>query len=160
MTATTEKKEITLKPDVQALAEKIRQDMKLDKTGVAVVSPDLYVQTLPEGLTKETVKLLSEHNSRWVAAGGLALGQESIPVMKKHKDLNQTTLVVPTIGKDNFAFAFDRSKEVRAPGAEESTTKYGILAASLNIYNDGANVGEVKKVKQLLSNEALEAFGS
>lgn len=158
--ATKETTKPVVKSEVADLAELIRKDIKLDHTsGVATVSADLYVKTLPEGLSKEVVQQVQQHNSLFAAAGLLALGEESIATMKKHKGLDKTSLEVGATGKDSFSFQFARSKEVRDVSSGETSTKFGAGSVGFNMYGVGSR-GEVKKVKNLLAERAAEALGS
>lgn len=137
------------------LAAKIKKEIKIDaKTGQATVPDELYVTLLPEGVTKEVVQALDDHNTLFGAAAYLALGEASLPQMKKHKDLNEVNIAIPTVGKSAFKGVFERSSQVRAPGATESTTKYGTGAMKLDFYGGAQHRGEFKKVRDHLTDQA------
>lgn len=146
---TTETK-IEIKPEVTALAAKIKPLLKLDpKTGIVTAEPNMYVSLLPEGLTEDTLKALSKHNAQFVPAIGLALGEHTLPAMKKHSDLLETKLVVPTTGGDKFNFALARTTMSGAPGAER-TEKFGHFTANHQM-RAARNVGQFAQVRAHLS---------
>ena len=148
-----------IKQATRDLADRIKKDIKIDpKTGKAEVPADLYVNTLPEGVTKEHVEAIDNHNTLFASAAYLALGEEALPVLKKHKALTEVTVEIPTVGKSSFNGIFERSSQVRAPGATESTTKYGTGSMKLDFYGGAQNRGEFKKVKDFLVDKAAAAL--
>lgn len=148
-----------IKAEIVQLADKIKKEITIDgSTGVATVPKELYANTLPDGLTVDTIKQLQDHNSQFAAASYMALGEASIPVMKKHKDLDRSTLDIPTVGKDHFSLTFDRSGEVRAPGGGDPKTVYGTGRVAFNMYGT-KNRGELSKVRDMLSEKAAAALG-
>jgi hypothetical protein len=148
-----------IKQATRDLADRIRKEIKIDpKTGKAEVPADLYVNTLPEGVTKEHVEAVDNHNTLFAAASYLALGEEAIPVFKKHKNLNEVTVEIPTVGKSKFEGIFERSSQVRAPGATEATTKYGTGSMKLDFYGGAQHRGEFKKVRDHLVDQAASTL--
>ena len=149
-----------VKLHILELSERLQSEITLDKkTGVGTVAEGTYERLLPGGIDMDTVKKINEHNQAMVAAGTHALGVVSIPVMKKDNDLGRTTLVIPTVGKDYMGFAFDRSREVRAPGSDTPVTKFGSTTQEIVTYGT-KNRGDLAKVKSELAEMALDAFGS
>lgn len=148
----------SIKDNVRALADSIGKGLTVAKDGTVTIAENVYVQSLPEGLTPDLAKQLQEHNMAFAAGGLLALGEKAIPVMKKHGDIERVALSVPTVGKDSFEYSFARRTETSIGGGEPHVT-YGHGAVKFSMYGTGAR-GEVKKVKAELSEKALEAFGS
>jgi hypothetical protein len=149
---TTETKTAEIKPEVTALAAKIKPLLKLDpKTGLITAEPDLYLSLLPEGLTKETLTALSKHNAQFVPATGLAMGELLLPAMKKHSDLENGTLTVPTVAGDKFSFAIARNHSVPAFGGKgEPTEKFGHFTAKHEM-RAARNSGQFAQVRTHLS---------
>ena len=148
-----------IKQEILNLAEAIKADMKVDANGVATVGPDLYERLLPEGLTVDIIQQVKDHDTKMVAAVPLALGEMSIPVMKKNKGLEKTTLVVPTVGKDTIGATFRR--ELVSPNPAEpgtTVTTHGSVRVEMTQYANGSR-GELAKVKTALRDMAWEAFG-
>ena len=148
---------------VLELTERISHGLTMDKkTGIAAVDEKTYVNLLPEGLTEEIVKQVQVHNMNFVAASLNALGEASIPVFKKQKDLPSTTLTVPMIGKDSITVNMERSSMV--PGKDEAgnpttTEKFGTSSVKMDIYGVHKR-GDLLKVKRLLAESAQAAFGN
>lgn len=152
--STSEKPEI--KAEVLELAEKLRKDITVAKNGEGAVPEGFYEKLLPEGVSMDQLKSIQAHNTNLIAAAGLVFGEKSIEVLKSHKDLEQTSLTIPTVGKDNLGFNFTRTRQV--PGDGGTVTKYGSLSVKAETYGTGSR-GQLLKVKQQLSEAATSAFG-
>jgi hypothetical protein len=153
-----------IKKPVTDLAAAFKKEITLDaKTGIATITPDTYEKLLPATITKESIEALQEYNSNVVAAATLALGELSIPAMKKHKDLDDVKLEIPMIGKDTLNVSFARARQVpnpqRGDGDPATLTKFGSASVSFDMYSTGPR-GELKKVKALLTEQAKAAFGN
>lgn len=156
--ATDIKAKADIKPEIRDLAARIKDNIAIEGN-TASVDKDLFVRLLPEGVTEDMVKRYQEHTTQVIAATSLALGQAAIPAMKKHKDLDNLTLNMPLVGKDNLQVNFKRQDEVGAPGAAEKTTKFGVVSAKMQIYGTKTR-GEFAKVREELSQDATDAYGS
>jgi hypothetical protein len=145
-------------PRVRSLADTLKAEITVDKkTGTSTPSADYLEKTLPEGLTVDHIKATFDHVQDLVAAGTLALGELSTPVMKKDESLTRTSLVLPLTGKNHIGVVFDRTREVRAPGSDTPVTKYGSSTQEVVIYG-AKNRGELAKVKDELADLAMAAF--
>ncbi len=152
-----------LKQEVLDLSQTIAKGLTLDtKNNTVTAAEGLYESILPEGITMDYLERVQAHNTDVIAATQLAVGRIAIPAMHKHADLNKVTLSLPTVGKDTFDFAFDRSRQVRdgAPTDKDAgmKTKYGASTVSVDIYGAGSR-GSLAAVKALLSVEATETLG-
>jgi hypothetical protein len=151
---------IVFKPETRELADKIKSHIHIDpKTGIA--DPEklktAYVDTLPEGITADVALAIDNHNTRFAAAGFLALGETGVPFLKKHKSINEVQATFPTVGKSKFEGVFERSSQVRAPG-QEPTTKFGTGSLKLDFYGGSQSRGEFKKVRDHLTDLAASAL--
>ena len=151
-------KEITISPEVKAMADAIKKEIKIEG-GTAVVPSDLYVKTLPEGLSEEQVKAVQKHNSNFYPAATLAVGDLSIPVFKKDKALESVSGEFKMIGRDHFDVTINRSRESRNPSNGEVSTTYGAVSATLATHGAKVSRGQMNEVKQHLQKAALAAFG-
>jgi hypothetical protein len=86
--------------------------------------------------------------------------------MQANKELERSTLELPTIGKDGFDFTYDRSRQVQTPernadGSVTAGTKtaFGSLRVGYKTYGTKSR-GELLKVKEQLANDAAKVFGS
>lgn len=149
-----------IKENIRGLADTIKTELSLSEEGVFSVDAKMFENTLPEGLTMETVKKYQEHTADLVTAAGLALGEAGIDAMKKDKRLDQVSLEF-NAGKDTIGGVFQRSKEVRSgiTADAEMMTKYGILNMKVGV-NAHANKGSLKKVRAHLSEEAKKILAS
>jgi hypothetical protein len=149
--------EVQLKAEVLAMVDKIESGIKLDhKTGIATADENLYESLLPEGLSPETVKAVSTHNSNFIAAGTYAFGNVAVKAMAKHKDLEKASAEIKMAGRDVLNLNIDRSKTYtdHLHGSGE-TVKYGVVSASYDV-RAGKNSGELKKARTLVAEFAMQ----
>lgn len=152
------KEDSKISSEVQALATKIKSHIKLDGDKVTVPT-DLYVTTLPEELSEETVKAVQKHNSFFFPAATLAVGDIAVAAMKKDKKLEAVTGEFKMVGRDHFDVTINRTKETRNPSNGETSTVYGAVSASMTTHSAKVSRGEMSHVKQHLQEAALKAFG-
>jgi hypothetical protein len=174
MTTTTD---IKFKPTTTELSAEIKKEMKLDpKTGVGSVTEGWYVNNLGRAVPDDIkakypgiendvvpiIKSVQDHNTIVAAAAGLAFGQMSEAVMKDNKEIERTTMDLPTLGKDGFDFTYDRTKQVpdrTADGTVGTKTVHGSLRVGYRTYGTKSR-GELLKVKEQLATDAAKVFGS
>ena len=163
-----------IKQEVLDLAAKLKSGLPVAKDGTTSSEEGLFEKTVEEGirahLTKELNDVLPEgaplailqagqkHKTTFIAAAGHAFGSNSLDVMKKNAELNQTSVSIPTIGKDSIDLSFQRSVTSPNPAGGEAVTKYGRLSVKVNEYGAGSR-GQLLKVKQELSEKAAAVFG-
>lgn len=149
-----------IKQATRELADRIAKHIKIDpKTGLVDQEQvkTVFVDTLPEGLTKEHVEALDTHIPLFAAASYLALGETAVPFFKKHKTFDEVAIEFPTVGKSKFEGIFERSSMVRAPG-QEPTAKFGTGSMKLDFYGLAASRGEFKKVRDHLTELATSTL--
>lgn len=150
---------MSLKEPTMKMFDVVAKTLQIDEsTGVGTVSKETYEQTLPEGITIDTVKTLQEHNGYFIAAASKALGEAAIPVLKKNAELEKVTLSIPVGHKDQINIDFQRSRQVPDRESNGTKTKHGVLMASYDMYGS-KSVGDLKKVKTELAEAALKALG-
>lgn len=149
-----------LKQITTDLSDKIKKAIKINlKDGRAddELLKDVYVSTLPEGLTKEIIEQVDQHNTVFGPAALKALGDVSTPLMKKHPNLVKTELKIPTVDKSFFSAVFEHTAMVRAPG-KEPAPKHGVGTVKLDWYGASSHRGEYKKVKDQLADNAASVL--
>lgn len=147
-----------IKQEVLDLAAKLKAGISVAKDGSVTVEPDLFKNNLPEGVDAAVLEAAQKHTSTFIAAAAHVLGEQSIAIMKKNAEVQQTSVSIPTIGKDTIDLSFQRQRSVPAPDGNGTNVKYGSLSAKVNIYGAGSR-GQLLKVKQELSDKATAAFG-
>lgn len=149
-----------VRQEIINMAEAIRADLKIDhETSAATVGKDLYERMLPEGLDKKTVEMLQTHNAEFATACALALGESTIPVMKKHAGLERVNLSVPATGKDAFNLTFERKRMVSAGfGSGEQREKFGVVTTEFKMYGTGKR-GDLRAVYDHLEAKAAKSLG-
>ncbi len=150
----------SISPEIKDLAAKIKDGLTF-QDGRISVDPETYVSTLPEGMTKESVKALHDHNSHFYSAATLAVGEMAIEHMKKDKKLEAVEASVPLYGKDTFDLTIERSRTFANPqDKDKPTTTYANVKATLVTQSARAARGTMNQVRQELAASALAAFGS
>lgn len=148
-----------IKTNIRELADKLKTNLVIDPaTGVASVPEEWYVQNLPEGLSADTYKQLSEHNTDVLAAAALANGEAAIDAFKKNKELERVSLSLPLVGKDTIGVVTDRTYNARNVQSGEVTVKYGRTSASFDIYAADNGRGDLKKIREHLYSTAAAAL--
>lgn len=148
-----------IRQETRDLAVRLKSAISIDpKTGLATIKDGTYQEHLPEGLTVEHVKALQLHNSNVAAAATLALGEEAIPLMKKHKDLERVSLEIPAVGKDKFEVVIDRHQVGRNPADGKEIDTYGATRVKYVTYGVKPR-GEMGKVRAQLAALAMDALG-
>lgn len=143
---------------VQAMADQIGAAIQIDtKAGTATVTEGLYDKTLPDGLTPEVVKAVSDHNTTFVAAGTLAFGKASVEAMKGSKKLETLELDIPMGHKDNLGLHTSRNVTVTAPGSDTKIEKFGVVKATYEV-RAGKNGGQLKAARQTVADLAVAAL--
>jgi len=148
--------------EVMDLVAKLAPLTTLDKsTGIATVEEGTYVKLLPEGLTQEMCEQVQDHTKNMVAAALHTLGTVSIPAFKSNKDLTDTYLSVPMIKKDSIEVKMNRVSMVPgkdADGKDITRESFGTTSVKIDTYGVGKR-GDLKKIKEMMAEEATKALG-
>lgn len=157
-------KKLTLKDDTAALSAAIQAGLKLDKAGNLTEeakdhAKTIYAKSLPEGVTIEQVETIDKFNTTFGAAALHAVGEVSIPVMKKNADLQQVGVSFNTAGKNAFDVIFNRETKSRNPKTGEDILGFGGSSLKFDMYGAGNSRGEVKVVRQILADKAAAVLG-
>ncbi len=146
--------------NVSDLAAKIKKSIKVDnKTGVSEVQDDVWESTLPEGLTKEQIKAVKNHETNFVAATTMAVGDLALAAMKKNHELDEVSASVGMYGYDKVQVNVMRQDEypnLRNPDAGP-IVKLGATRTKFSVHG-GKNAGELKKVFAYITEEAQKAL--
>lgn len=154
----TETKAASVKDEVLEMAAKIEAGITMDaKTGEGK-EDGLYETTLPEHLTMETIKAVSDHNTTFIAAGAYAFGKLAIDAMKDNKDLPSANLEVKMGGRDTVSYNVDRSKEFSNHlGDGVATIKHAVVTTSYDV-RAGKNGGQLKAARQAIGEMGMNAL--
>ena len=153
--------DVKVPSEVLEIANAAKAKMKADG-GMVELDKEFYAETLPEGLTMDTVKQLQKHNANVVAGVGMAFGEVSIEAMKKDKQLKETQFST-NIGKDTvggvFRREYEKSMGIPKDGEERKTeTAYGQLNMSYKVHGAAGSRGALKKVRDGLNAMARDAL--
>lgn len=156
---TEKSKSATLHHDVEGMSGILQKDIVVDgKAGTAMAKDTLYKDNLPEGITMETVKAISDYNTTFVAAGAHAFGVVATEAAKTHKKLEKVSIDIPMGFKDNVSYTFDRMKVVpNRFGNGEDITKYGVLHTSYEV-RAGKNGAQLKAARAVINELAAAAL--
>ena len=152
---------MSLKPEVAALAEKIKTGLELNnQTGLGAPKADvnLYEQNLPEHLSMDQVVAVGDYNTTFNAAGTDAAGQLAVEAMRDNKSLERVTFEIPMAAKDLLSVNVDRHKTFtnHLTGGGE-THKYGVVSTAYEV-QAGKNAGQLKKARTLIGEFGAEAL--
>ncbi len=145
----------------QAVAANIQAAITFDDDGAGVlpetfVADNLALASGSEELSIETVKLVQTTSSNLAVGLALGLGNASLDLMSKNKNLDRTNAALE-FGNDLIRASVDREMTVRVPGTNEEKKKYGNTSVKLES-GAVAKRGELKRVLTHVSDNFAAAF--
>jgi hypothetical protein len=150
-----------VKPEVLDFSGKVQKELSIDnKTGV--VTGDLqkvYDANLPDGITTDTVKKLSEYDGTVVNGTIHAVGTMAVSAMAKHAGLNRVEGEFQFGHRANLNVAVNRKREVVNNFSEnkETIVKHGAISAEVH-FRAGRNNSQLTAVKQTVASAAADAL--
>jgi hypothetical protein len=163
MSTIAEKEKVVKTPEITAevldLSGKLQKEIKIDREGVGLIDSEAYVNSLPEGITRETIEIIQKHNTTFIAAGLHAFGTKAIDMAKKHDGMTSASLSIATVGKDTIDYNWKRTREVPSPGTSETKTTYGTTTIGVTTHAT-SNTGELARIKKTLTAQAFAALGN
>lgn len=148
-----------ISPEVIALADKLQPYFTV-VDNKPTISQAGYLETLSEGVTPEMVQKVVEHDSIFLPAVKLAYGRVSKDTLEKDDTIQALSVEVPMGGRNHFDMTYRRSQTFPNSVGGEPITKYGVIKSNLVTQSAIASRGEMSKVSDFLSAEALKAFSS
>jgi hypothetical protein len=148
-------KPIKLSQAVLDLSAKISKCISVDSDGYGSETSPAYESNLPEDLTMDIVNSVGDYNTTFIAAGSHAFGNAAIEAMSHNNNLKEANMKIAMGGKDSVTYGFDRSKVFHNGLTDSDVEKFGVM----NIHTEfvaGKNSGQLKKVRNLLNEVALE----
>ena len=147
-----------LKDEIIELATKLEKGIIVDpKTGVTLEKDDLYESNLPQGLTIDTIKQVSDYNTSFIAAGTYAFGKLAVEAMAGNKELSTITAELKMGIKDSLSLNIERKKEfVNRLGDGATVEKYGAITASYDVRSGKGSSGQLKAARNVIG-ELAEA---
>ena len=143
---------------VKQVGEQLAQRLAVDAEGSIQTTAELFAETLPEGVTLESV--IAGQNATQDFADGLGLAVKilGLPALKANPELAAITVAGAAAGNDKIAVQLLRSRDGRNPQTGEVTTKHGVLSLSY-VTGIGAKRGNLKRIQEATSAEAAAIFG-
>lgn len=152
-----------IKPAIAELSASIQKSITIDaKAATVSVSPTVYVENMPEGVTLESVSAVREYDTNFVTATAHALGTMGVSTMAKHPSLTRLEAEFDMGHKGNsVTHSIDRKKvtidQLHNKGAE--ITKFGTMSTTVE-FAAGKNSGQLKAARKTISDAAMAAFGN
>jgi len=130
-----------------SLIEAIRASLEGVETGVATSKGDVFLDTLPEGVTADHVEKINAHITDVTAASAEATGIAYAAALKANPELESLVAKVPLGAFGEASFKVVGQQEVTVPGTGDKTTSYGNVTPKLD-FVAGRNAGQLAKAKQ------------
>lgn len=160
--ATEDKKEVSA--EVLAISSKISPllgEFKIDGSDATItVEADPYLEHMKEGgITKDTLKKVSDLNTTYIAGVAHAVSDKAIPLFTGNKDVTDINVTSKLNGRDSFDINVKRevTRNV-APGSTEKTTDYGVMSCKVTTFAGRHKAGQLGLVRDELKAKALEAL--
>jgi hypothetical protein len=150
---------VQIKETTTELAKSLKKGIEIDpKTGAATIAKDLYIKHLPDGLTEETYKQLSDYNTQFTAAATLAAGQSALDHGKKLK-ADKIEFSFPMVGKDSLDLVWHKRRETHNPqDPDQKIVKFGAIGTPSFSVHATKNSGQLGAVRTHLTEEAAKIF--
>ena len=143
--------------DTEAMSGKLESGFELGDAGV-FKGDELFETFLKESGTDKTlddVKAVQGLIGNFVDSTTLAFGRRSINAFQSNKEL-ETTEAKIKVGGDKLRLSATRKSEVGV--GDNRTTKYGAVKVNY-LVSGGPNVGQLKKIRATIAEEASAALG-
>lgn len=140
-----------IKTPVLEMTAKIKPLLTVEG-GVTATPKDLFVSTLPEGLTLDTVKAVDQHRTTFNAGYMNAVGQLAHEALTADKSLDKVTAKVE-LNKDVLQVAVLREEtrpDPQKPG--KTVTRVGVIKPNYKAYAGRADVGQAAAVRVSVRN--------
>lgn len=154
-----------LNETIKKLAEQIGERLKIDEAGNGTVDPNVYVETLPEDLSMDTVEKVRDHDCAFAVASTQAFGQAAAKVLVGDKADQTGTCVFP-MGQKHYQIevAVTGRDEIRKPGSSdpnEKITRYGVVKQIIDTAVDPkSRTGSMGIVSRAIAEAAMAAQGA
>lgn len=139
-----------VRPEVQALSDKIAAGIKLDESGSQKLGSD-FLGTLVTPEEKEILEKAQKLTTDIGLAHGLAVGRVGAQFMADNKQVDVVSVTLP-LGKDVMSATVQRSAEVGF-GSNEKKQVYGRLTTA---YKKSFPTTQVKHIRDNISAYAAE----
>lgn len=141
------------------LANIIKNTLTVDGTVIKEKEAHLaYNQSLPEGLTPDTVKAVAKHNASFIKAAHVAVGETAAGIFKKDKTVEKVSAHLGyNAPSDSIDFTAERTRVYPNPQAGEGeptkVTKHLVLTMT-----DDIRGKSVKSLRDAMSEEFKNQF--
>lgn len=156
----TEANNPVVKPEVLEFSKSVQKELTCDaKTGIVTGDvQSVYDANLPEGITPDVVKKVSEYDAVAINGTVHAVGNIAIEAMKKNSGLERVTGDFTFGHRGALGVTVDRTKEVvnNFSPNKETMTKYGSISAEVK-YKAGRG-GQMTAVKKAIAAAAADAL--
>lgn len=134
-----------INPSTIELSKKFA-DLQIGEGGHVTVAnaKTIAVETLPEGVSKDTLSKIQTHRDSLVAAATLALKDVGFDYLKKNPSVPEVLLKFP-YGSDTAAVRIKREKDIRNVQTGEVSKVHGSVGVAFKV-SARPNRGELKKV--------------
>lgn len=150
-----------IKPEVLDYSAKVKKQLSIDnQTGICTGDlQKVYDENLPEGITPEVVKKISEYDGTVVSGTVHAVGEMAVEAMAKHSGINKVTGDFTFGHRASLNIAVDRKKEVvnNFSPERETIVKHGAVREEVH-YRAGRGGGQLSAVKQAILAHGAEAL--
>lgn len=143
---------------VNSLAATIKAGIVFDEAGTSKLANTVFEESLPEGITIDTVKKVQESVLDFTDAATKALGEAGLDFLKEKTDIGSVSLT-GKLGNDVMNVEIERKRTFRNPSTGEPGVKYGGVSASLKT-GVGSGRGGFKEITGQINEAWAGAFNS
>lgn len=107
-----------------------------------------YAESLPDGITTDTIKVINNHNASYIKAAHAAVGDLSVKIFKEDNTVQNTHTKLDMVG-NTLKINVDRNKTFTNPGTREKIERPAFMSSDISVR--GASGSAVKAIKLAIS---------
>jgi hypothetical protein len=148
-----------IRDHLDGIGQSLETNLDHREAGVWNFQDTAFEQTLPDGLTMDTVKQVYEHTNDVIASATWTFGTHAEKELQENGQLDSATARLPIPGCGEVTIGYNRSMDM--PGENgETETHYGETQVKLTTIGQGDAHEDLKTFRQELARRAENLFSN
>lgn len=141
------------------IADTIAEHTEQTSEGVLQVDSKAFEQTLPSGMTMDTVKQVYEHTNDTIAALTQVTGEQGQQILESNTQLDSVSAKMEIPGCGEVTVGYFRELEGPSEeGADDNAVLYGDTRIKLTTIGQGEPHQDLETIRETLRKEAEKVF--
>jgi hypothetical protein len=135
-----------------SIYEALKSSIEHKGNGLLETKSNVYKETLPEGITDETIKTINKHNMDFVRASHAAVGEVAIDVFRQDKEIQSVHTKFDFMGDNTLSLNVAREKTFNNPSTGEKIDRPGYMSSEVK--TKGLKGTSVQRIKDIVAEAA------